>query len=61
MEGKKTNLTLVFSVIGTIVGLVSVFIAYRQYVEGKEMRQIQKQLTELQLEKAIQEKKQSKS
>ena len=59
MEQKKTNLNLIFSVVGAIVGIIGVGIAYRQYVEGKEMREIQRKLSLLQLEKAINEKKQS--
>ncbi len=59
MQEKKTNLSLIFSVVGAVVGVIGVVIAYRQYVENKEIREIQKRLSILQLEKAEAEKKQS--
>lgn len=57
MEQKKTNLTTIISVLGAIFGFITATIAVRQYIEGKEVREIQKRLSALQLEKAELEKK----
>ena len=56
MEEKKSNLGLYLTIIGTTVGILSVGLALRQYFEGKELKEMQKELVKLQLEKALKEK-----
>ena len=48
----KSNLTFYFTIIGTTIGVVSIFLALKQYHEGKELRAMQSELTALQLVKA---------
>ena len=60
MEEKKSKLSLYLTIIGTTVGLISVGLALRQYFESKELKDMQKELTKLQLEKAQKEKSLSK-
>ena len=52
MEEKKSKLGLYLTIIGTAVGILSVTLALRQYYEGKELKEMQKELVRLQLEKA---------
>lgn len=56
MEEKKSKLGLYLTIIGTTVGILSVGLALRQYFEGKELKEMQKELVKLQLEKALKEK-----
>ena len=56
MEEKKSNLGLYLTIIGTTVGIISVGLALRQYYEGKDLKDMQKALLKLQLEKAYKDK-----
>jgi hypothetical protein len=51
---------LYLTIIGTTVGIISVGLALRQYFESKELKDMQKELTKLQLEKAQKDKSLSK-
>ncbi len=55
MEEKKSKLGIYLTIIGTAVGIISVALAIRQYNEGKELKEMQKELVKLQLEKAKKE------
>ena len=59
MEEKKSKLGLYLTIVGTVVGIVSVGLAIRQYYDGKELKEMQKELARLQLEKMQKEKTKS--
>lgn len=51
----KSNLSLYLTIIGSTIAVISITLALKQYIEGRELRTMQKELTALQLVKARKE------
>jgi hypothetical protein len=51
----KSNLNLYLTIIGSTIAVISITLALKQYIEGRELRTMQKELTALQLVKARKE------
>lgn len=51
-ETTKSNITVIATILGAGISFISVYVAYKNYIEGKEQKELQKELTRVQLIKA---------